>query len=83
MIDGGKGQLKAALSVWEWTVPVCSLAKDPDRVFFYHPETKSYSMETIQDGELWGTLLRRLRDEAHRFAKKQHMRRRTKAVISI
>ena len=81
MIDGGKGQLRAALSVWEWSVPVCSLAKDPDRVFFYHPETKTYTMTLLKDGDPSSTLLRRIRDEAHRFAKKQHTRLRTKAVI--
>ncbi len=81
MIDGGKGQLRAALSVWNWSVPVCSLAKDPDRVFFYHPETKTYTMTPLKNGDPASTLLRRIRDEAHRFAKKQHERLRTKAVI--
>lgn len=81
VIDGGKGQLRAALSVWEWLVPVCSLAKEPDRVFFYHPETKEYTMEILKDDDPAALLLRRIRDEAHRFAKKQHTRRRTKAVL--
>lgn len=81
MIDGGKGQLRAALSVWHWIAPVCSLAKDPDRVFFYHTETKTYTMTPLKNGDPASTLLRRIRDEAHRFAKKQHVRRRTKTVL--
>ncbi len=81
MLDGGKGQLRAGISVWKWTVPICALAKDPDRVFFYNPHTKEYTMTPLKDDEPASTLLRRLRDEAHRFSKKQHSRRRTRAVI--
>ncbi len=32
LIDGGKGQLRAALKVWYWHCPVISLAKKPDRI---------------------------------------------------
>ena len=32
LIDGGKGQLRAALKVWKWHCPVISLAKKPDRI---------------------------------------------------
>jgi excinuclease ABC subunit C len=34
VIDGGKGQLRAALKVWGWTTPVISIAKKPDRLIF-------------------------------------------------
>ena len=81
MLDGGKGQLRAGVSIWKWSVPLCALAKDPDRVFFYNPQTQSFTMTTLTDGEPASTLLRRIRDEAHRFSKKQHSRRRTRAVI--
>ena len=81
VLDGGKGQLRAGLSVWSWSVPICALAKEPDRLFFYHPETKTYTFERLNNGDPAALLLRRLRDEAHRFAKKQHARRRTAAVI--
>ena len=36
VIDGGKGQLRAALSVWQWQCPVISIAKDPDRIIIPH-----------------------------------------------
>jgi len=32
VIDGGKGQLRAALLVKSWDMPVISIAKDPDRI---------------------------------------------------
>lgn len=34
LIDGGKGQLRAALKVWRWTTPVIAIAKKPDRLIF-------------------------------------------------
>jgi excinuclease ABC subunit C len=34
VIDGGKGQLRAALKVWGWTTPIISIAKKPDRLIF-------------------------------------------------
>lgn len=81
MLDGGKGQLRAGVAVWGWSVPLCALAKEPDRVFFYNPQTKEFTMTALTDGEPASTLLRRVRDEAHRFSKRQHSRRRTRAVI--
>lgn len=44
LIDGGKGQLRAALKVWKWHCPVISLAKKPDRIiipYFDEPEKKA------------------------------------------
>jgi len=32
VIDGGKGQLRAVLKIWQWSTPVISIAKDPDRL---------------------------------------------------
>jgi excinuclease ABC subunit C len=32
VIDGGKGQLRAALKIWQWSMPVISIAKKPDRI---------------------------------------------------
>lgn len=88
VIDGGKGQLRAALSVWEWDVPVVSLVKDPDRLVIpvfadiakksifnlkYHLVNYPLDHPTLQ-------ILQQLRDEAHRFAKKQHTRLRNRVV---
>jgi excinuclease ABC subunit C len=67
LIDGGKGQLNAALSVLEETgnrVPLASLAKENEEIFLpgrKEPVVLPRSSPGLQ-------LLQRLRDEAHRFA---------------
>jgi excinuclease ABC subunit C len=67
LIDGGKGQLNAALSALEETgvaVPVASLAKEHEEIFIprrKQPVVLPKSSPGLQ-------LLQRLRDEAHRFA---------------
>jgi excinuclease ABC subunit C len=67
LIDGGKGQLNAALAVLEETgspVPVASLAKENEEIFLprrKEPVVLAKSSPGLQ-------LLQRLRDEAHRFA---------------
>lgn len=81
IIDGGKGQLQAALKVWRWANPLLSLAKEPDRLMM-KASGKVFHIVAIDElrGEE-GRLAQQLRDEAHRFAKKHHTRRRTKSVI--
>ncbi|OGJ21725.1 MAG: hypothetical protein A2804_00180 [Candidatus Pacebacteria bacterium RIFCSPHIGHO2_01_FULL_46_10] len=81
LIDGGKGQLRAALSVWKWQTPVVSLAKDPDRLLIYNQETERYTEHPLRERDPASILLQRVRDEAHRFAKSRHARRRTKSVL--
>ena len=68
LIDGGKGQLNAALSamgeVSAFSVPVASLAKENEEIFIprrAEPIILPRSSPGLQ-------LLQRLRDEAHRFA---------------
>ncbi len=67
LIDGGKGQLNAALSVLKETgnsVPLASLAKENEEIFLpgrKEPVLLPRSSPGLQ-------LLQRLRDEAHRFA---------------
>jgi excinuclease ABC subunit C len=67
LIDGGKGQLNAALSVIEEVgveVPLASLAKENEEIFLprrKNPVVLPKSSPGLQ-------LLQRLRDEAHRFA---------------
>jgi excinuclease ABC subunit C len=67
LIDGGKGQLNAALSILEEmgaNVPLASLAKENEEIFLPHrknPLVLPKSSAGVQ-------LLQRLRDEAHRFA---------------
>ena len=77
MIDGGKGQLSAVmealreLNLHEELV-VCSLAKQREEVFL--PGAKE-PLDTEPD-QLGVQLLRRLRDEAHRFALSFHRQQR-------
>ena len=77
MIDGGKGQLSAVmealreLNLHEDLV-VCSLAKQREEVFL--PGAKQ-PLES-EAGQLGIVLLRRLRDEAHRFAISFHRQQR-------
>ena len=67
LIDGGKGQLNAALSALDEAgsaVPVASLAKENEEIFIpgrKEPVVLPRSSPGLQ-------LLQRLRDEAHRFA---------------
>jgi excinuclease ABC subunit C len=68
LIDGGKGQLNAALSamgeVGVTSVPVASLAKENEEIFI-PKKVKPIVLPRRSPGL---QLLQRLRDEAHRFA---------------
>ncbi len=81
MIDGGKGQLNAAIKALkelnlEEEVTICSLAKKNEEI--YIPGfTKSLDTDENQKGVL---LLRRVRDEAHRFALSFHRDKRSKRM---
>ncbi|HAO13439.1 MAG TPA: excinuclease ABC subunit C [Planktothrix sp. UBA8407] len=81
MIDGGKGQLSAVVTVLEemnllGEIRVVSLAKQREEIFL---PGESFPLET--DPEQPGVqLLRRLRDEAHRFAVSFHRNQRTQRM---
>ena len=78
MIDGGKGQLSAVVGILTemnlfTDLRVVSLAKKREEIFLPH---SSKPLET--DSEQPGVqLLRRLRDEAHRFAVSFHRQQRS------
>jgi excinuclease ABC subunit C len=77
MIDGGKGQLSAVMEALRELdlhedLVVCSLAKQREEVFI--PGTKE-PLESESE-QLGVQLLRRLRDEAHRFAVSFHRQQR-------
>jgi len=82
LIDGGKGQLNAALSVMEETgagvVPTASLAKENEEVFIPQ-QTEAISLPCSSPGL---QLLQRLRDEAHRFALGYHQNIRKKETFT-
>lgn len=90
VIDGGKGQLRAALSVCYWPIPMISIAKKPDRLIIpvglslslgptgepvplikRIPAPIQYQELKLAETNLPLRLIQRLRDEAHRFSKKQ------------
>ena len=78
MIDGGKGQLKSAINALEQLdlieeVNICSLAKRNEEIFV-PGISKPLDTEINQKGLL---LLRRVRDEAHRFAVSFHRNKRS------
>ena len=81
MIDGGKGQLNAAIKALkelnlEEEVTICSLAKKHEEIFIPGFK-KSLDTDENQKGVL---LLRRIRDEAHRFALSFHRDKRSKRM---
>jgi excinuclease ABC subunit C len=82
VIDGGKGQLSAAKKALDLcevdSVPVVSLAKRDEEVFFPH------SSDGIKLPRRASSLrlLQRARDEAHRFAVAYTRKRRTKRTLT-
>jgi excinuclease ABC subunit C len=84
IIDGGKGHLAAARKVLEtlyrpaMKAPVLiALAKDPDRA--YLPEVNL--PVALEDGKQSSLLLKRIRDEAHRFAIGYHRTLRDRELL--
>jgi excinuclease ABC subunit C len=81
MIDGGKGQLSAVVNVLREMnlledVRVVSLAKQREEIFL-PGESLPLNTEAEQPGV---QLLRRLRDEAHRFAVSFHRQKRSERM---
>ncbi len=82
LIDGGRGQLNAALSAIDKAgagpVPIASLAKENEEIFIprrAEPVVLPRSSPGLQ-------LLERLRDEAHRFALGYHQKVRSRVSIA-
>ena len=78
MIDGGKGQLSTVVNILQEVdllkdLQVISLAKKREEIFL-PDESQPLITETEQPGV---QLLRRLRDEAHRFAIGFHRQQRS------
>ncbi|MBC7105468.1 MAG: excinuclease ABC subunit UvrC [Firmicutes bacterium] len=82
LVDGGRGQLAAARQALEEVglghIPACGLAKEEERLYL---PGRPAPLELPMDSPAL-LLLRRLRDEAHRFAVSQHRRRREKAGLA-
>jgi excinuclease ABC subunit C len=79
LIDGGKGQLGAAMGALEElriTVPIVSLAKKNEEIYFPHkdkPLILSRNSAALR-------LLQSVRDESHRFAVSYHRKLREKIL---
>jgi excinuclease ABC subunit C len=80
LIDGGKGQLGAAVDVLEelelWGIPVAGLAKEHEWLFVPGQSEPI----VLPPGSAGLHLVMRVRDEAHRFAVEYHRKRRGKAM---
>nr|MBA2248415.1 excinuclease ABC subunit UvrC [Chloroflexia bacterium] len=80
IVDGGKGQLGAALEGLNevgMVVPICGLAKEQEEIFL---PGRSDSIMLPRDSQAL-FLVQRVRDEAHRFAVTFHRSRRSKAAF--
>ncbi|MBI4283215.1 MAG: excinuclease ABC subunit UvrC [Chloroflexi bacterium] len=82
LIDGGKGQLSAALSVMQEagaeSIPVAGLAKENEEIFI----PKQAEAISLPGSSAGLQLLQRLRDEAHRFALSYHHKIRRRETFS-
>lgn len=81
IIDGGKGQLSAALDVMRnlglRDIPICGLAKQQEEIFM--ADLADSIVLPRQSEALY--LVQRIRDEAHRFAITYHRQVRGKAAV--
>jgi len=80
IIDGGKGQLGAALEALQavgMDVPICGLAKENEEIFL---PGRPDSILLPRDSQAL-FLVQRVRDEAHRFAITFHRAKRSKAAF--
>jgi excinuclease ABC subunit C len=80
LIDGGKGQLNAAVEVLEELdlqgIPIAGLAKEHEWLFL----PRQSEPIVLAPGSPALHLVMRIRDEAHRFAIEHHRKRRGKAM---
>ena len=70
-IDGGKTQLNAALKCVPWNIPIFSLVKKPERLLM---KKAGRFYATPRGDTAFSKLLRVIRDESHRFARRYHRR---------
>lgn len=76
IVDGGLGQVNIFSKVFEKeNIPVLGIAKHPDRLIF--PDGRKIKLE---DKAL--SLVARIRDEAHRFARRYHHKLVTKELLT-
>jgi excinuclease ABC subunit C len=93
VIDGGKGQLKVARKVMgdlDIKTDLIAVAKKPDRAFVIRRQTtddrqqttdKDYEVIDLEDRSSSSLLLKKIRDEVHRFAISFHRKLRDKRLM--
>jgi len=81
IIDGGKEHLEAALTVFREIhikdKDIVGLAKDPDRIYLIGRKLPV----DLEDGKPSSLLLKKIRDEVHRFAISYHKKLRLKKAM--
>jgi len=81
VIDGGKPQLRAVIKVFNkiaLDIPTIGIAKNPDRLIIAKQDLPMVRLPLYHPGF---NLIRAIRDESHRFAKKYHLLLRKKGVV--
>ncbi|VVA44347.1 UvrABC system protein C [Candidatus Roizmanbacteria bacterium] len=81
IIDGGKPQIKAILTVFEFnkiSIPLVGIAKNPDRVIV---GIEGYPNLFLKNDSSVLNVIRLMRDESHRFARKYHLFLRSKDFL--
>jgi len=81
VIDGGKTQLNAVLSLTQGHIPTVSIAKHPDRLILKNPHLNQYFIVPLTDNLPAAKLIQRLRNESHRFAKAYHSKLHLKSFL--
>lgn len=83
VVDGGRPQVRIIQKVFAemgYTVPLIGIAKNPDRLVIGTLELPTIRPPLRHPGF---SLIRTLRDESHRFAKKYHVLLRTKQMEPV
>jgi excinuclease ABC subunit C len=81
IIDGGQPQIKAILKIFQnnkINIPILGIAKNPDRVI---AGVEGYPNLFLKNDSSVLNVIRLLRDESHRFARKYHLFLRSKDFL--
>ncbi|MFA6017444.1 MAG: GIY-YIG nuclease family protein [Patescibacteria group bacterium] len=81
VIDGGRPQIKAILKIFQnnkVNIPLIGIAKNPDRVIV---GVEGYPNLFLKNDSKVLNIIRLLRDESHRFARKYHLFLRSKDFL--
>lgn len=86
LIDGGKTQLKKALSVIPDGIPVVSIVKHPDRLVMpvlptAQQKNQPFMFVPLDERDPATLLVQQMRDEAHRFAKTYHQKIHARQIV--